>query len=74
MRVINGNRQKAEFDLLHAIWTDPTSRYKILMKRLYPAKPSLFLIKKSAIESVTPSVNVHVNSDHLSNPSDYLEI
>lgn len=70
MRVINGNRQKAEAELLKAIWTDSTHRYKILMKRLYPAKPSLFLIKKSAVDSVASPVII----DNFSCPSDSLEI
>jgi hypothetical protein len=64
MRVINGNRQKAEVELLKAIWTDSTPRYKTLMRRLYPAKPSLILVKKSIGESVTTTSN----SDNLKQP------
>lgn len=53
MKIIKGNRQKAEADLLHAIWTDPTPRYKILLSKLYPRKPQFELIKRASIESVT---------------------
>lgn len=70
MRLINGNRQKAEAELLKALWADSTHRYKILLKRLYPAKPSLFLIKKSIGESTRTPVNI----DNLRSPSDSLEI
>lgn len=52
MRVINGNRQKAESELLRAIWTDPTHRYKTLLNKLYPGKPKSILIKKPAVEWV----------------------
>lgn len=70
IKLISGSRPKAEAELLHAIWTDSTHRYKILLKRLYPAKPSLFLIKKSIGESATTPLNI----DNLSSPSDSLEI
>lgn len=70
MRVINGNRPELEAELLHAIWTDPTSRYKTLLNKLYPRKPQLLLLKKPTDESVaTP-----LDSDHLSTPSESLEI
>lgn len=70
MRVINGNRQKAESELLHAIWMDPTQRYKTLLNKLYPGKPKLILIKKPAVEWVTTTQKF----DNLSSPSDSLEI
>jgi hypothetical protein len=47
MRLIRGNRYQQEAELLKAIWTDPTPRYKTLLKNLYSRKPELFLIKIS---------------------------
>ncbi len=47
-KAIQGSRAKSEADLLQAIWTDATPRYKVLMKKLYPAKPELQLIKNTS--------------------------
>lgn len=53
MKLILGSRAKAEAELLLAIWTDATPRYKVLLKRLYSEKPELILVRKSTDESGT---------------------
>lgn len=52
-KTTQGSRANAEADLLQAIWTDATPRYKVLMKKLYPEKPELQLIKKTAEKSTS---------------------
>ncbi|MBF5040321.1 hypothetical protein INP77_12545 [Methylophilus sp. 13] len=70
MRLINGNRQNAESELLRALWADATPRYKALLNKLYPGNPELELIKKPAVESVTTPPKF----DNLRSPSDSPEI